>query len=116
LAFIVWVPVGVVPTEVEMHARGRVFQNQIFGKTPLPYSMSEDLENLIRNRALNLVGEWPPGLMMHVEANSSGFNVHFDPVSDPVSARYRSGVVAIVASIRIECEKFSRERRLRTAC
>jgi hypothetical protein len=82
----------------------------------LPNKFSEDLEKVIRNRALVLQGPWPSGLFMQVHATSISFRVTFAPVSDPDLQEYRSAVIAIVAAIKVECDNHSREKRLRTAC
>ncbi len=82
----------------------------------LPNKFSEDLEKVIRNRALVLHGPWPSGLFMQVQASSTSFKVSFGPVSDPSLQVYRSAVIAIVAAIKVECDNLGREKRLRAAC
>lgn len=82
----------------------------------LPNSFSDDLEKVIRNRALVLKGPWPNGLFMQVHATSVSFRVTFAPVSDPALQDYRSAVIAIVAAIKVECDNIGREKRLRAAC
>lgn len=82
----------------------------------LPNQFSEDLEKVIRNRALVLQGPWPAGLFMRVHATSISFRVTFAPVSDPILHEYRSAVIAIVAAIKVECDNLGREKRLRAAC
>lgn len=78
----------------------------------MPKKFSEDLEKVIRNRALVLEGPWPSGLFMQVHATSVSFRVTFAPVSDPVLLEYRSAVIAIVAAIKVECDNIGQQKRL----
>lgn len=85
---------------------------QYFQVVLLPKKFSEDLEKVIRNRALVLEGPWPSGLFMQVHATSVSFRVTFAPVSDPVLLEYRSAVIAIVAAIKVECDNIGQQKRL----
>lgn len=101
----------------QLRATRPLFQTcMIFQVVLLPNRFSEDLEKVIRNRALVLQGPWPSGLFMQVHATSTSFRVTFAPVSDPVLQDYRSAVIAIVAAIKVECDNLGREKRLRAAC